>query len=238
MRLIYMALLVCIVLSVIASGCSGRVENGGGLNNTGDQSWPKLFDKGRVSWYEYNLTNMTSGRMERQLTVSYSDSEYMYTFANGTKGGGPTVKTSVRMTWLDMDRIYGADIQDNKSDGRPVNLIIYMGETRAPHSIAPLGPYDSGASAANNTWLITARSYDLADRFDVEKHQDIHVSGFDFLSYNNSTIYCSVFASYGDPVFRAWRNASMPVPVKIIAYSNATRTDIPEVWAFELAGWG
>jgi hypothetical protein len=79
---------------------------------------------------------------------------------------------------------------------------------------------------------------DLADRFDVEKHPDIHVSGFDFLSYNNSTAYCSVYGSYEDPVFRAWRNASMPVPVKIIAHFNATRTDVPEVWAFDLVGWG
>lgn len=238
MKGLYLAILAWVTLVVLVSGCSGKEEKGGGIVNTGNQSWPNLFDRDNLSWFMYNMTNMTSDRIERQLTVSYSDSEIGFKFANGTKWSLPTVKTKIHMEWLDMDRIYGADIQDNKSDGNPVSLIIFMGNKSVAHSIAPLSPMDSAASMANNSWLIFARSCDLAARSDVKNNSNLHVSGFDFLTYNNSIYYCSVYESYEDPVFRAWHNDSMPVPLKILENFNATRTDVPEVWTFELVGWG
>lgn len=217
----------------MVSGCSGQEEKGGSLNNTSDLTGPGLFEADNLSWYDYNLTNMTSNRMERQLTVSYSDDQYVYKYANNTYGGGLTKKTSIDMIWLDTNRELYVDIHNNKTDGTPVYLLVTVVNNGTPRSIAP--PVNP---SSNNTWLVQSRALDLADRFDVEKYPDLYASGFDFISYNGSSYYCQVYESDKDREFRAWRNASMPLPLKIIANCSGTDSDMNGVWTFDLCGWG
>jgi hypothetical protein len=226
------AILVCVIFVVLVSGCSWQEEKGDGTVITGDRTWPKLFDRDNLSWYEYGMIDGTTGMLDRELTVRYGADPYEH--PENIPGGAPVKVTHVNVSWLKINRRYESTIWTNERDGSVIYLEFWQMINGTPYSLAPVW---LGDPVLEKPWIVRAGEGDLAARFDDWMGPGLHVSGFDFIGHNGSTYYCPVYESYNDSTFRAWRNASFPVPLKIVA--NITDDAIIKgLWTFELAGWG
>lgn len=234
MRRLCIVLLACIVLAVMASGCSGHVKNAVSPNNTSDHSWPRLFDVINLSWFKYDMINSTTGTLERNLTIWYGEDPNVHVNLSKISGGAPVTVTNVRIYWLNINRRYESETYTTDSDGVVIYSYFWMMNNGTPHSLV-LVPWGNPFKQNPSTARLDAG--DLVALFDDGMGPGLHVSGFDFLQYNGSYYYCSVYESYNDSTFRAWHNASFPVPLKITA-SIGNQSIIEGRWTFLLSGWG
>ena len=171
---------------------------------------------------------------ERQLKVWYGEDPYVHIDLKNVSGGAPVTVTNVNVSWLNIDRGYESKIYTNDQDGSVIYLVIWISDNGFHDGLMLVS---WGNPVREKPWIVRSGEGDLAARFDDWMGPGLHVSGFDFIEYNGSTCYCSVYESYDDPTFRAWRNASFPVPLKIVA--NINDTGITNgLWTFELTGWG
>jgi hypothetical protein len=229
----YLAILAWVILFILVSGCSGQEEKGGDIVNTGDHSWPRLFDIANLSSYEYGMINGTTGMLERQLKVWYGEDPYVHIDLKNVSGDAPVKVTNVNISWLYINRRYESKIYTNEQNGSVIYLEFWQMINGKPYSLAPVW---WGNPARENPWIVRSEEGDLSALFDDWMGPSMYVSGFDFVEYNGSTYYCSVYKSYNDSTIRAWRNASFPVPLKMVV-NIGNSSIIKGLWTFELAGW-
>ncbi len=171
-----------------------------GENEEAIQPGPSmLFDLRNVSRYQYIVALQMNGENKSMKL----DTSYEYPEDKRSKD------TWVKKSWLYEENNNGFRIEENRDNGT-----ILSGNTTG--GVTQGQPY-----AGRDLYAVLLEDYrkdDVSTRFNADTDSTMKLAGYETISYKGDQYNCTVYdVTAGDDSFRVWKNASLPLPLKIMA---------------------
>lgn len=158
-----------------------------------------LFDMRDVSRYQY----LVALKMNDEAKLMKLDTSYEY------PGDTRSKYTVVKKTWPYEDNYSGFRLEENRDNGTLLSGNTTGGVTQGQ-------PY-----AGRNLYAVLLEDYrkdDVSTRFNADTDSTMKLAGDEVISYKGDQYNCTVYdVTAGDDSFRVWKNASLPLPLKIVA---------------------